>query len=47
MPKKNIWFCAIFLGIWFYSGVYTVLALPSKCEECHIKISPKQVKDFN
>ncbi|MBW1982687.1 MAG: cytochrome C [Deltaproteobacteria bacterium] len=24
-----------------------VLALPSKCEECHSKIAPKQVEDFN
>ena len=28
-------------------GSSTIYATPSECEKCHVKISPKQVEDFN
>jgi hydroxylamine dehydrogenase len=47
MIKNIMILCAICFWILGYSGERLALALPSKCEECHIKITPKMVEDFN
>ena len=37
----------IFLSTCLWGGIPTAWAETSSCEECHIKITPLQVKDFN
>lgn len=44
---RNISVLCLMAGILFSWNVGTVNAKSSKCEECHSKISPAQVTDFN
>ena len=39
--------CILCLVLWMIFWGGTAIATPSKCEECHVKISPLMVKDFN
>lgn len=43
--KKGFFIFGIMALMFF--GIAESQAAPSKCEECHIKISPLMVKDFN
>ena len=47
MRKRIFSTCSLFFLIWLIFGTSITLAKSSKCEECHSKISPKLVKDFN
>jgi hydroxylamine dehydrogenase len=47
MFKKISFFCGLCLACYMFLGVPGSFGKPSNCEECHIKISPEQVKDFN
>ena len=44
--KQYVWFL-LFVGMFWLVSVATVQAKPSKCEDCHSKITPMAVKDFN
>ncbi len=44
--KKFMGFVGVFLAIMLLNPP-TSMARPSKCEECHVKITPGIVKDFN
>jgi len=45
--QKSAWPCILIVALWITAGSSASFATPSKCEECHAKISPMQVKDFN
>ena len=47
MSRKSAWICTVFLVTVLYWGANAAWAVPSKCEECHRKITPGMVKDFN
>ena len=47
MLKKILILSLVSLWVGGYCGERFALALPSKCEECHMKITPKMVEDFN
>lgn len=44
--KQFVGFVGVFLAIMLLNP-HTSMAKPSKCEECHVKITPGIVKDFN
>ena len=47
MLRRCLWLCGICLATLIFGGTDSATAESSKCEECHIKISPEMVKDFN
>ena len=47
MIHKRALACCLSLAAWLFLIPAGANALPSKCEDCHIKISPKAVKDFH
>ncbi|OQX27703.1 MAG: cytochrome C [Desulfobacteraceae bacterium IS3] len=47
LKKRCIRMGLLCLALWMYANMGTASAVTSKCEECHVKISPMMVKDFN
>ena len=44
---KDVGFCLCLLGFFLFLGIQTATAKPSPCEDCHAKLEPLLVKDFN
>ncbi|MGC9021613.1 MAG: hypothetical protein ACP5J5_00595 [Dissulfurimicrobium sp.] len=40
-------FYLFLFGLFSIIGMGTAIAKPSPCEDCHVKITPMMVKDFN